>query len=113
MRGALAHQIWKIKYVIGAQFVIRNWFLFCGIVLCADDIIHPPFVTGSGAQEGPGLGGAMLAAVACGEYASVQEAADKIVKVVGTEKPDAALITNGESNALKNCLCHIGTRRIH
>ena len=33
-------------------------------------------------EEGPGLGGAMLAAVACGEYASVQEAADKIVKVI-------------------------------
>ena len=42
-------------------------------------------------EEGPGLGGAMLAAVACGEYASVQDAADKIVKVVGTEKPDPAL----------------------
>ena len=42
-------------------------------------------------EEGPGLGGAMLAAVACGEYSSVQEAADKIVKVVGTEKPDPAL----------------------
>lgn len=42
-------------------------------------------------EEGPGLGGAMLAAVACGEYASVQEAADKIVKVIGTEKPDPAL----------------------
>lgn len=42
-------------------------------------------------EEGPGLGGAMLAAVACGEYASVQEAADKIVKVTGTEKPDPAL----------------------
>lgn len=42
-------------------------------------------------EEGPGLGGAMLAAVACGEYASVQEAADKIVKVIGTETPDPAL----------------------
>lgn len=42
-------------------------------------------------EEGPGLGGAMLATVACGEYASVQEAADKIVKVIGTEKPDPAL----------------------
>ena len=28
-------------------------------------------------EEGPGLGGAMLAAVACGEYASVEEAARK------------------------------------
>lgn len=42
-------------------------------------------------EEGPGLGGAMLAAVACGEYASVEEAADKIVKVTGTVKPDPAL----------------------
>ena len=33
-------------------------------------------------EEGPGLGGAMLAAVACGEYASVEEAAAKIVKII-------------------------------
>lgn len=42
-------------------------------------------------EEGPGLGGAMLAAVACGEYASVEEAATKIVKVIDTVEPDAAL----------------------
>ena len=42
-------------------------------------------------EEGPGLGGAMLAAVACGEYASVEEAAAKIVKVIGSVEPDAAL----------------------
>ena len=33
----------------------------------------------------------MLAAVACGEYASVEEAASKIVKVVETVEPDPAL----------------------
>ena len=38
--------------------------------------------------EGPGMGAAMLAAVACGEYASVEEAAAKIVKVTGTVEPD-------------------------
>lgn len=42
-------------------------------------------------EEGPGLGGAMLAAVACGEYASVEEAAAKIVKVVDTVEPEASL----------------------
>ena len=42
-------------------------------------------------EEGPGLGGAMLAAVACGEYASVEEAASKIVKVIDTVKPDPEL----------------------
>ncbi len=42
-------------------------------------------------EEGPGYGGAILAAVGCGEYASVEEAADKLVKVVGTVEPDAEL----------------------
>lgn len=39
-------------------------------------------------EEGPGYGGAMLAAVACGEYNSVEEAAEKLVKVVSTIKPE-------------------------
>lgn len=38
-------------------------------------------------EEGPSMGGAMLAAVACGEYASVEEAAEKIVEVVDTVEP--------------------------
>ena len=42
-------------------------------------------------EEGPGLGGAMLAAVACGEYSSVEEAAEKIVKVIDTVELEAAL----------------------
>lgn len=42
-------------------------------------------------EEGPSLGGAMLAAVACGEYANVEEAAAKIVKVVGTVEPKEEL----------------------
>jgi xylulokinase len=42
-------------------------------------------------EEGPGYGGAMLAAVACGEFASVEEAAEKLVKVVDTVEPDAEL----------------------
>lgn len=32
-------------------------------------------------EEGPALGGAMLAAVACGEYENVEAAADKLVKI--------------------------------
>lgn len=39
-------------------------------------------------EEGPGYGGAMLAAVCCGEFSSVQEAADRLVKVKSTVKPD-------------------------
>ena len=42
-------------------------------------------------EEGPGYGGAMLAAVACGEYASVEEAAAKLVKVTDTVRPEPEL----------------------
>ena len=42
-------------------------------------------------EQGPGMGGAMLAAVACGEYESVEAAAAAIVKVVDTVEPDPAL----------------------
>ncbi|MCI9680206.1 MAG: xylulokinase [Lachnospiraceae bacterium] len=38
-------------------------------------------------EEGPAMGGAMLAAVACGEYAGVEEAAEKIVRIVDTVEP--------------------------
>ena len=34
----------------------------------------------------------MLAAVACGEYASVKEAADKIVEVVETIEPEREIV---------------------
>ncbi len=47
-------------------------------------------------EEGPGLGGAMLAAVGCGEYASVEEAAKAIVKVLDVEKPDPELVKKYE-----------------
>ena len=42
-------------------------------------------------EEGPGYGGAMLAAVGRGEFASVEEAAGKLVKVIDTVEPDAEL----------------------
>jgi len=52
-------------------------------------------------EEGPGLGGAMLAAVACGEYTSVEEAAAKIVKVVDTIEPEAELVKKYEERYQK------------
>lgn len=47
-------------------------------------------------EEGPSMGGAMLAAVACGEYATVEDAAKAIVKVVDTVEPDAELAAKYE-----------------
>lgn len=43
-------------------------------------------------EEGPALGGAMLAAVTCGEYKNVEEAAAKIVRIVDTIEPEEELV---------------------
>lgn len=43
-------------------------------------------------EEGPALGGAILAAVACGEYPDVKTATEKIVKVVDTVSPNQELV---------------------
>jgi len=47
-------------------------------------------------EEGPGYGGAMLAAVACGEYESVEAAAGALVKVVDVIAPDGELVEKYE-----------------
>ena len=52
-------------------------------------------------EEGPGYGGAMLAAVACGEFSSVKEAADKLVHVTATVKPDPELSARYEAQYQK------------
>ena len=48
-------------------------------------------------EEGPSLGGAMLAAVACGEYKDVESAAAAIVKVVDTVEPEPELAAKYEA----------------
>ena len=52
-------------------------------------------------EEGPALGGAMLAAVANGEYASVEDAAAKLVKIVDTVEPDPAIAARYEAQYQK------------
>ncbi len=47
-------------------------------------------------EEGPGMGGAMLAMVACGEYATVEEAAAAIIKVKEVIEPDPVLVKKYE-----------------
>ena len=53
------------------------------------------------AEEGPGMGGAMLAAVACGAYDSVEDAAAKIVRVVKTIEPEPELVEKYEDRYRK------------
>ena len=52
-------------------------------------------------EEGPALGGAMLAAVGCGEYPDVESIAKKIVKVVDTVEPEAELVAKYEEKYQK------------
>ena len=47
-------------------------------------------------EEGPGYGGAMLAAVGCGEFETVEEAAEKLVKIVDTVEPETGLVEKYE-----------------
>ena len=47
-------------------------------------------------EQGPGYGGAILAAVGCGEYATVAEACEKLVKTVGVTEPDPELTARYE-----------------
>lgn len=56
-------------------------------------------------EEGPAMGGAILAAVACGEYVSVNEAASKIVKVSEVIEPDKKLVE--KYNQRYNCFRNI------
>lgn len=52
-------------------------------------------------EEGPALGGAILAAVGCKEYPDVKTAADSIVKVTETIEPDGELTEKYEKQYSK------------
>ncbi len=52
-------------------------------------------------EEGPGYGGAILAAVGCGGYGSVEEAAGKLVRVTGTVEPEEELVAKYEERYQK------------
>lgn len=47
-------------------------------------------------EEGPAYGGAILAAVACGSFESVEDAAEKLIKVVDTVSPDPEIAAKYE-----------------
>ena len=52
-------------------------------------------------EQGPAIGGAMLAAVGCGEYRDVYEAAEKIVKYGKSYLPDKDLTAKYEERYKK------------
>lgn len=52
-------------------------------------------------EEGPSMGAAILAAVACGEFESVSQAAEKIVSIKDTIKPEKELVEKYEERYQK------------
>ena len=48
-------------------------------------------------EQGPGMGGAMLAMVACGAYSSVEEVCKKLVRVASTTRPDPTIAARYEA----------------
>ena len=48
-------------------------------------------------EQGPGMGGAMLAMVACGEYKSVKACCNKLCAVASTVKPESKLVVKYEA----------------
>lgn len=52
-------------------------------------------------EEGPSMGGAMLAAVACGEFEDVKEVAEKMVKVKERIEPEPELVLKYEKQYQK------------
>ena len=52
-------------------------------------------------EEGPALGGAMLAAVGCGEYEDVETIAKKLVTVIDTVEPEEELVAKYEERYQK------------
>ena len=63
-------------------------------------------------EQGPGYGGAMLAMVGCGRFASVKEAAEALVEVGGTTKPDPALTARYEEQYRKFRLIYPALKNI-
>ena len=47
-------------------------------------------------EEGPGYGGAILAAVGCGAFANLEEATDKLVHIIDTVEPEKELVEKYE-----------------
>ena len=48
-------------------------------------------------EQGPGMGGAMLAMVACGEYETVKTCCEKLTSVASTVKPEPELVAKYEA----------------
>ena len=48
-------------------------------------------------EQGPGMGGAMLAMVACGAYGSVREVCERFVQVASTVEPEPAMVARYEA----------------
>ena len=85
---SLGIQIDRTKNSAAAVQKARCGENYCNVMNLKVDVIE--------SEEGPALGGAMLAAVGCGEYPDVETIAEKLVKVVDTVEPEPELVAKYE-----------------
>ena len=74
----------KVSTICGGGAKSKLWKRIMANVLGAE--LRSP-----ASEQGPGMGGAMLAMVACGAYESVEDACEKLVAVAETVKPEPEL----------------------
>lgn len=63
-------------------------------------------------EQGPGMGGAMLAMVACGEYPDVKTACEKLVRVASTVEPEPELVAKYEKRYQQFCKIYPAVKSI-
>ncbi|MCC6095215.1 MAG: xylulokinase [Eubacterium sp.] len=80
--------------IVGGGAKSKLWMKICANVM--NLTLDVPAV-----QEGPSLGGAMLAAVGCGVFSSVEEAAAKIIRITDSIQPDPVLTEKYEEKYQK------------
>jgi xylulokinase len=63
-------------------------------------------------EEGPGYGGATLAMVGCGRYATVEECADNLLSVRATVEPDPEIAARYEVQYRKFSLIYPALKKV-
>ena len=90
---SLGLQIERTKICGGGAKTSQEKKILANIMNLKVDVIE--------SEEGPALGGAMLAAVGCKEYPDVETIAGKVVKVVDTVEPEPELVAKYEERYRK------------
>ena len=119
MSGILVKQLFELQIIQGQDYISKfesritkkrainstrgNIFDRNGEELASNVLAYSVTFEDNGTydEEGPSMGGAMLAAVGCGAYPDVETIGKKFAKVVDTVEPDPELVAKYEERYQK------------